>query len=455
MSSFIQVPPDSTGKKVYHVSHSLDGNVVYGQAIHLADNDSPENILHVDHLGAASVTFAEGQPTLDVFGRIRTGESTIVAGYEFSLSDMNDLFWDTTRGGGQIVRNVTQSMINLSVDSQSGSYASRTSNRYHYYQPGLAKFIQLAVLVGDTGKQNNIRRWGYFDDDNGLFFQLSGSALQVVRRSNTTGTVVDTVVNRNNWNGDKVDGTTITSLNLDVSKLNLYFIDFAWQGIGVVRFGIVRPEGGRVVLHSFLNANELVTPWARTGTLPVKMENVNFGVTPSTSELKASCIVVYDDSRNDYTFWRFGDLEVYNKVVTDDTPILSVRSKTIYEGRVNRINAYPEKLSVLLQGGPAKVELSWDVELSGSTWALASEGMLEADGAATSYEYGSTGYTGRSWLLSEGSHDIDLTGYFETNDEGILLSADGVTQPTVTFSATKLTSAPVSCSMILNYKELR
>ncbi len=82
-NSFIQVPPDSTGKKIYHQEHTVGSNVVQTQVTHLACAKHPEHIQLVDIRGQAFTRFAEGSPTMDAFGNLRTSEAQALGAYEY------------------------------------------------------------------------------------------------------------------------------------------------------------------------------------------------------------------------------------------------------------------------------------------------------------------------------------------------------------------------------------
>jgi hypothetical protein len=99
-NSFIQVPPDSTGKKLYAKSTTIDGQLVHAQVYHLGDGTNPNNTQSVDNRGQASVRFAEGSPTMDAFGNLRVSSATVLGAYEYTTSDMADLFTDVAEIGG-------------------------------------------------------------------------------------------------------------------------------------------------------------------------------------------------------------------------------------------------------------------------------------------------------------------------------------------------------------------
>jgi hypothetical protein len=78
---------------------------------------------------------------------------------------------------------------------------------------------------------------------------------------------------------------------LDFSKFNLYWMDYQWQGVGRVRFGIYNPDGSRQLLHVIKNANSGLL-LMRRGTLPFRMEMYNKYNTSSASQLLITCISV-------------------------------------------------------------------------------------------------------------------------------------------------------------------
>ena len=191
-NSFVQVPPDSTGKKLHSLQHTVGANTVQGQAIHLADPGSPEQFLAIDNRGSASVRFSEGQPILSGFGSLKNTQQRALGVYEASLDTYDALFTVVETSGGVNTYDTVGSSNVLSVTSAAGSRVCRTTNRYHYYNPGTSNLINQTIACGDTGKAGNSRRWGAYDDSDGLYFELAGTVLGVVNRSSTSGSVLET-----------------------------------------------------------------------------------------------------------------------------------------------------------------------------------------------------------------------------------------------------------------------
>ena len=417
------------------------------QGYTLCSGDNPEHRQFVDVRGQASIRFAEGSPSMDAFGNLRIGEATAIGTYDYAYGSNEDLFQDDIANGGAATHLPTKSATELTTTTAAGSRVARTTTRYHYYQPGVSNLIMQTIAMS-PGVEGNRRRWGYFDADDGIFWELEGVTLYAVIRSSVSGVVVEDRVAQASWNQDAMDGTGLSEMLLDVTKANLYFIDFAWLGVGEVRFGVIGPTGERNLVHIFGNPNSRSDPYMRSGTLPLRWENENTGAPVGGSTLKSICAAVYSQSRTDYTFWRFSDIERAAPVeVTTNTPILSMRVRA-----GSRIGIYPECLDVLVTGGNVKFTIVDDATLTGATWAITGGGVAEGDIAATA---ATGGEVFKVFYASPGVMNIDLEKFYELNDEGYHRLPDDSDSYTFTVLATKLDGATVTAMATLGYKELR
>lgn len=453
--SYIALPPDSSGKKLFTHEHIVSNTVVQIQGIHQTDPRNPENIQYIDAQGQAYTRFAEGSPTIDAIGNLRVGEQKIIGGYEYTNSDMGDLFTDTTNNGGSFTWDFDSSEVRLTVTSANNSSAIRTSNRFHYYQPGNGVFTAFTLAHGDSGKVGNIRRWGYFNEIDGIYWELNGTTLNLVLRSSTTGAVEEIRIPQSLWNGDKMDGTGVSKEILDITKFNYYWIDFVWQGAGAIRCGIKISNGSRIVTHTFNTPNSLLHAFMSSGSQPVRWENFNTQGTGGISEIRTTCTTVYNSAGTNYTFWSLCDIEAVNKTITINTPILSMKPNTFIPGTsyYNRTGIYPESYSIYVKGGPAKISLIDDATLTNATWAiLNSTGFVKGDINASSL---TGGEHIKTYYLNEGCHVIHMEDLYETNDEGYHVLADGTGAYTFTLAGTALTANSTTVSATLNYRELR
>lgn len=450
MSSFIRVPPDGAGKKVYTKNHTVGINQVEAQIMHLSDSTDPTNLLSVDGRGSASVRFAEGQPILSGFGNLKVAQERALGVYESSLDTYSSLFTTVASNGGLLSYSPVESSEVLRVTGVLGSAVKITTNRYHYYNPGTSNIYKMTVATGDAGKVGNTRRWGAFDDNDGLFFALEDTTLKVVIRNSTSGSVVETKVNQADWNIDKLDGTGISGFNVDLTKINVYWLDYQWLGAGRVRFGVYGADGSRLTCHQFENAGANSLPYMRTGTLPARLENVNTAATGSTSELRSVCIGVYAEGTfEDYAFWRFSDVDADIPAVTTETLAFAIRTKSTINSEHNSVVLYPETLNVYCDQ-PIAVTLWQAVTATGGAWNSLTS-AAEINTTATIDTTGAQRF--KTLYFGTGAKAFDLDQYFEKNDEGVLINADG-TPEVWAFTVTRLTTSATTAKINLGYKEL-
>lgn len=452
-NSYIQVPPDSSGKRLHAQQHTVDALLVQAPVHHIASGDNPLNLQKIDNRGASQVRFTEGQGILSSYGSLKTESERQLGVYEASLDTYDDLFSIVTANGGASTYSPTTSSTILSVTTASGSHTKRTTNRYHYYLAGSSNLVRQSIACGDVGKANNKRRWGAYDDNDGIFFELNGTEVRVVIRSSTSGSIVETPIPRAAWT-DKLDGTGTSGFTLDVTKVNNYWTDYTFSGAGRVRFGVYEPNGARLVAYTIETGNSSPFPAIRTATLPLTTEIINTGITGSGSELREVAMSVSTEGNpNDYTFWRSSDMEVYGVTTTTDTHLISLQSLSTINGRHNSVQAYPEVLSVIATGGAVAVSMWQTTELTSPSWTVGTgDTSILGSTAGTLSTTGARKFA--TFFVAEGVSNIDLTPYFEVNDEGIMCQADG-TAELWSFTATKLSGAgAVTTGMNLSYREL-
>jgi hypothetical protein len=240
-----------------------------------------------------SVT-AQDSGSIDAFGRWRTSEPFTLFDSK-QIHDNQPLFWDdqeTSGSGTSSSHSVNEAATTISVGATTaGTRVRQTFQRFNY-QPGKSQLILCTFGEFDTST-GITKKVGYYDDDNGLFFQSEEGTLSVVRRSNVTGTPVNNSVAQANWNLDKLDGTGPSGITLDLTKTQISFTDFEWLGVGRVRMGFVI-DGMPVYCHEFNNANSLDVVYMSTPNLPVRYEISNDG-TGATDDFVHICSSVISE----------------------------------------------------------------------------------------------------------------------------------------------------------------
>ncbi len=414
---------------------------MYTPAVHVTDPDQPQYIQKVDKNGAAYATFPEGTPQFDAFGRMQISNMVMVGEYYHVLEDQPSRYWTQEVGTGTVTYVPQESMVTYSTGTALGAKASRTGNQYHPYKIGTSQLIYMSLVIGDQGKDNVVREWGYGDALNGLFFQLYGTQLRIVQRSDVSGSVEDTIVNQADWNVNTLDNAISSDFVLDVSKGNIFWIDLAWLGMGGTRFGVVTPDKRRITCHSQENSNSLNTVYMRSGNLPVSFRQENFGIAGSTSEMRVSSAAVFSENA-DVTYngvllhvspvdpVKITSSEVY-------TPFLSFRPKLLINGLPNRIIGFHETFDWASIGN-ASLHVCIFVKnpgyMSDAVWSddIVSGSMLQVDVSGT-ITIPKEHKPIESFIV--GPNSADRINLGDRIEKSFSLPADGVSQGEFIFAA--------------------
>ena len=292
MSDSIQVPPDSTGKKLH--TQVLPGDL-HNQVVVLGDPEDINSLQIIYNEGQAFMRFAEGAPLFDDFGKMKVSTETRINNLS-AIQDKLDIVGNVvTDGAGTLEHDNQQCSYILQTGTANADKSQFTGNKRFYYLIGTGMYVLQSLRVGDNGKTNVKRHWGYYDDDNGLYFALDDTQFGVCIRSNVSGSIVNTKVNQTNFNIDKLDGTGTSTFDLDLSKANIFWIDFQFLGAGRVRFGVIDHTGARVTCHEFRNANLHSSLYMAHANLPYRIEQCNTGIADSTSEMQFYNVSVIAD----------------------------------------------------------------------------------------------------------------------------------------------------------------
>ena len=86
---------------------------------------------------------------------------------------------------------------------------------------------------------------------------------------------VDTRVGQADWNIDRADGTGPSGYTLDITKIQMCYMDYSWYGAGKIRFGFKDQNGHVKYVHEFKHNNRLTESYFRSGNLPARYEIEN------------------------------------------------------------------------------------------------------------------------------------------------------------------------------------
>jgi hypothetical protein len=75
------------------------------------------------------------------------------------------------------------------------------------------------------------------------------------------------------WNIDRCDGSGSTEFNLDLTKMQMFYIDYSWYGAGAIRFGFKDQKGEVIYCHRIPNSNRNTEAYMRSGNICSRYES--------------------------------------------------------------------------------------------------------------------------------------------------------------------------------------
>jgi len=310
----------------------------------------------------------------DAFGRLRVSTPFTLFESSFTYDIQPILYEPVQTSSGTVTHDTAGRSAILTAASTSGSIAALQSRQYLPYEKGKSQLIKITFVLG-SAVENVRRRAGYFDATNGFYLEQTSAGLALVRRSSSSGSLVNTSIPQSSWNLDSLDGTGSSGATLDVTKQQILVIDGQWLGAGRVRVGF-NIDGATFYCHEWLHANRHDTaPYTQTFSLPVRWE-IESTATSAGATFKAICAEVESEGGvNSPNGFRFAGTNVAN-VATSTTRahLLSIRPTTEYpasSGLTNRCFIIPEDLSVFAATEAVLVEVFYNSTLTGGTWTRA------------------------------------------------------------------------------------
>ena len=414
---------------------------------------------HAYMKATAAGTIASGSlnATVDAFGRSRVSEPFTLGDYKHVYGN-EDSFINRTNSGGTLTNNINRSSVILSATT-SGSYAIHQSKMYHHYMPGKGQLI-LSSFVFGAATSGSTKRTGYFDDYNGIFLEQDATgSLQLVIRSATSGTgsVQETRVKQENWNVNTLQSGEFV---LDVTKTQLFYIDFQWLAVGRVRCGFVH-AGITIITHVFDHSNVRNVAYMQNPSLPIRCEIINSVAASSSMEQICTTVMSeggYMEAGKAYSVAN----DTFRSLTSGSTlPVLAIRLKNTVNGLPNRAFVRIQQTSVFTDQQTVRYVLtklpSGSMLTTASGWtSIDSNSMIEYNTSATAYTDGKillTGFVGanslnpaqaqplvQSQLGVSNKENFIAQNYDSTDSEIYVLGVKNMTTSTTNIGGTMLWS---------------
>jgi hypothetical protein len=348
-------------------------------------------------------------PAFDIFGRQRVSTPLTLFDSSHRFKD-NGLWTTATTGTASATFNANQGLVDLDVDNSINSEVVRETTKVFSYQPGKSLLV-LNTFVMQAKKTGLRQRVGYYNDYNGIYFEVNNSTVNFVERSYVSGGLAETRVAQSSWNADKLDGTGPSGLTLDTSKAQIFWMDIEWLGVGSVRTGFII-NGQIIVCHIFNHANLISSTYITTASLPLRYEIKNTAATSSSSTLKQICSTVISEGGYELRGLQQAIATPINTpsslaVAGTYYPVISVRLKSTALDGIVILTA----LSMMGIGNG--INYNWRVVASGAT--TGGSWISAGTDSAVEYNISGTSFTGGRVLASgfinssnQGSPSIDI-----------------------------------------------
>lgn len=312
-------------------------------------------------------TIIDDGQNLDAFSRSRVSSPDGIFDSTFQYDMQPLLFYRTGASGATATFSANTDSTTLTLDGTAGGYMRVQSKTYHRYIPGKSQMILMTQVVG-SASAGVVKRFGYFDANDGIFVEQNGTTdLAIVRRTSTSGSPVDNRVVQASWNIDPLNGSGNSGITLDISKASILVIDLQWLGMGRVRVGF-DIDGDIVYAHEFLNANNLSVPYMKTANLPTRWEISG----SATGSMNANCCSVISEGGTEADRgipFNYANVTGANAATGTRSPVISIQPATTFNSQTNRISTIlNEYVAMVTSSNPILIELVYNTTITGGTW---------------------------------------------------------------------------------------
>lgn len=382
-------------------------------------------------------------PAIDAFGRLRISQPFSLSEHQHQY-DKGTLLWNEKITGGATSTHLqNEAAIQLAVSSTNDEVIRQTK-KYHRYIPGKSHLIYFTFVFGEYSS-GVTKRAGYFDTNNGIYFEQTSTGGKWVIRTSTSGSVEETDASDEVWNVD-------TSTGIDFSKAQIGVIDVEWLGVGRVRVGFVI-DGKISYVHEFKHANLTDKVYTKTANLPVRYEIKRVSGS-GLATMKQICYSVISEGGYEKRGLTFSASNgISGKTLSSRRPIVSIRPKTTFGtgSGVNRVGIDIDTYGVFAENESVYYEVVYNGTLSGASFSGVSDySSIEYDTSATGIVSGVIVDVGYVAASAQNAHK-SIPGQENQSALSKLtlsLDIDGANPTPLTIVATNLGNSPVAYGAI-------
>lgn len=224
-----------------------------------------------------------------------------------------------------------------------------------------------------------------------------------------------TVVNQADFNVDPLDGTGPSGLTLDPTKGNVFQITYQYLGFGEIIFWIENTDDGVFVpFHEIRYTNENTEVSLSNPAITFSVAAYNFSGAGNNVTVKSASAMLGTQGQRNFPKVAYSSSVARSALAAARTPVLSIRLKQVYQGRLTLTEAILRALSTAVTTTkPVRAELVFNGALNNTAnFALVGgDSFVMVDTSATSITGGITLF---GFVLSkDGSNIVNLGGLSE------------------------------------------
>ena len=185
------------------------------------------------------------------------------------FDSQNGLFW---KYDGQTLSAVRRSSVYQIAGSFTVTPGSTTVSTTAGYNSYLNKQVSVGDFVVIKGMSYRI---SHITSDTSMQIQPAYRGTQTLTNVVVSKTI-DYTIPASQFNIDRLDGTGPSGYKIDLTKMQMFYIDYSWYGAGFIRWGVRGPDGNVVYCHKMINNNQNFLAYMRSGNLPGRYETNTF-----------------------------------------------------------------------------------------------------------------------------------------------------------------------------------
>jgi hypothetical protein len=193
------------------------------------------------------------------------------------FDDQNGMFFEFDGQNIWAVRRTSTFQLSGKVTATYGSNVITQTNAA--FPTFLSRQLNIGEYIVIRGQSYRV-----VDIDSDTQLTISPSYRGATTNYAVVSKTTDIKWSQSEWNLDRMDGTGPSGYELDLTKMQMFYIDYTWYGAGYIRWGLRGSNGDVTYFHKIANNNVNNEAYMRSGNLPARYETNTIPMTTKLEE---------------------------------------------------------------------------------------------------------------------------------------------------------------------------